>query len=74
MTSLVDLQQVRHIIEILRSDKVPLPVNSVIGKAFLGDCSCRADPFVYFSVVLDVVAYLGIGFCMLPLLTRLSPC
>ena len=36
MTSLFDLQQVRHIIEILRSGKVLLPVDSVIGKASLG--------------------------------------
>lgn len=33
MTSLLDLQQVCHIIEILRSAKVLLPVDSVIGKA-----------------------------------------
>ena len=76
MISVVDLQQVRLIIEILRSDKILLPVDSVIGKAFVEDCSCRADRFVYFAVVLDVAlhACLGIGFCMLPLFTQLSPC
>ena len=54
MTSLTDLQQVRHIIEILRSGKVLLPIDSIIGKASMGDCSCRPDRFVYFAVVLDV--------------------
>ena len=74
MASLLDLQQVCHIIEILRSGKVLVPVDSVL-RRHVGICSCRGDRFVYLAAVLEIALHdLGIGFCMLPLLERLSCC